>query len=314
MTAGVGAWFATALIAAAQFAAVHYAAPALAQAPQPVPRLEARVTDLTATLDSGQRARLEEQLAAIEQRKGAQVAVLVVPSTQPEAIEEYSMRVVEAWKLGRAQADGRRVDDGVLVLVAKDDRRIRIEVGYGLEGAIPDALAKRIVAEVIAPRFRQGDFFGGISAAVEDLGRLIEGEPLPHAWQSEGRSDEPAGQSKLAGLLVLLVGSLFAIAILGRLLGSAFGGAGSTVFAVLAGLPIAAAAAIGALVFVLLLVFAQAFMRGLRAGSTGRGSRTVWTSGSGWGSGGFRGGGLGGGGGFGGGGGGFGGGGASGGW
>lgn len=304
MRPGVGALFAAAL----------FAAHALAQPLQPVPRLESRVTDLTETLDAGQRARLEEQLAAIEQRKGAQVALLIVPSTQPEAIEEYSMRVVESWKLGRAEVDGRRVDDGVLVLVAKNDRKIRIEVGYGLEGAVPDALAKRIVAEVIAPRFRQGDFFGGLSAAVEDLGRLIEGEPLPHAWQSEGRTDEGDGQSILAGLLVLAVGSMFAIAILGRLLGSAFGGAGSTVFALLAGVPIAFAALAGVIAFVLLLVFAQVFMRGLRAGPAGRGSRAVWTGGSGWGSGGFRGGGLGGRGGFGGGGGGFGGGGASGGW
>ena len=134
----------------------------VAQDLQPVPPLTARVTDLTGTLTDEQRAALEAKLAAFEREKGAQVAVLVVPTTRPEDIAQYSIRVVDAWKLGRA-----RPDDGVLLLVAKDDRQLRIEVGYGLEGALPDAIASRIIRETITPRFRQGDFYGGIDAGVD---------------------------------------------------------------------------------------------------------------------------------------------------
>ena len=138
-----------------------------------IPPLRARVTDLTATLDDAQRQSLEQALAAFEARKGAQIAVLVVPSTQPETIEQYAVRVEESWKLGR-----KGVDDGVLLVVAKDDRRLRIEVGYGLEGTIPDVVAKRVIEEDIAPRFKQGDFYGGIRAGTERLMRLVDGESL----------------------------------------------------------------------------------------------------------------------------------------
>ncbi len=134
--------------------------PAGAQDQQPVPKFEARVTDRTGTLTAGQQAELEQKLAAFEQRKGAQIALLIVPTTAPEAIEQYSIRVVDAWKPGRA-----RSDDGVLLLVALQDRALRIEVGYGLEGALPDAIASRIINDTIKPLFRQGDVFGGVSAA-----------------------------------------------------------------------------------------------------------------------------------------------------
>ncbi|RPH62562.1 MAG: YgcG family protein, partial [Burkholderiales bacterium] len=127
-----------------------------AQALQPVPPLTGRVVDLTGTLAAPQQQALEAELEALERRKGSQLAILMVATTQPEAIEQFGIRVVEAWKLGRAEVDGKRVDDGALLLVAKDDRKVRIEVGYGLEGAIPDAYARRIIAETIAPRFRQG--------------------------------------------------------------------------------------------------------------------------------------------------------------
>ena len=146
---------------------------AFAQDLQPVPPLKARVTDMTGTLDAQQVQSLEATLAALEQKKGAQVAVLMVQTTQPEAIEQYGIRVVEAWQLGRgkkraAQATGDpnapAVDDGVLLLVAKQDRRVRIEVGYGLEGAIPDGIAKRIIDESISPHFRRQDYYGGIQA------------------------------------------------------------------------------------------------------------------------------------------------------
>jgi uncharacterized protein len=147
---------------------------ARAEAQQPVPPLEARVTDLTGTLAANAQAALEAKLEAFEKRKGAQVAVLVVATTQPETIEQYAIRVASAWKLGR---EG--VDDGALLLVAKDDRALRIEVGYGLEGALTDALSNRIIDQWIVPRFRAGDFAGGIEAGIDALLRTIDGEPLP---------------------------------------------------------------------------------------------------------------------------------------
>ena len=139
-----------------------------------VPPFKARVTDLTGTLSAPQQAKLEQELQAFETRKGSQIAVLMVPSTQPEAIEQYSLRVAEAWKLGR-----KGVDDGALLLVAKDDRTVRIETGYGLEGVMPDVIAKRVIAETITPYFKQADYYGGIEAGVSRMIRLIDGEPLP---------------------------------------------------------------------------------------------------------------------------------------
>lgn len=151
-------------------------------AQQTIPPLNSPVTDLTGTLSAPQRSALEQQLTQLEAEKGSQIAVLLVPTTAPEAIEQYSLRVAEAWQLGR---EG--VDDGALLLIAKDDRKLRIEVGYGLEGVIPDATAKRIISEVISPKFRQGDFAGGIGAGVERLIGLVNGEPLPEpSWQDEG--------------------------------------------------------------------------------------------------------------------------------
>ena len=128
-----------------------------AQAEVAVPPLVHRITDLTATLDAQQTQTLESRLAAFEAKKGAQLAVLIVPTTQPESIEQFGIRVVEAWKLGR-----KWVDDGALLLIAKNDRTLRIEVGYGLEGVLNDATAKRIVDEVIVPHFKRGEFYPGI--------------------------------------------------------------------------------------------------------------------------------------------------------
>jgi uncharacterized protein len=147
---------------------------AVAIADVAVPALTARVTDTTGTLDAQQKQALESELAALETSKGSQLAVLMVPTTQPEEIEQYSIRVVDAWKLGR-----KNVDDGVLLIVAKDDHRVRIEVGRGLEGAIPDAASARIIREYITPKFRVGDFYGGIHDATDALTKLINGEPLP---------------------------------------------------------------------------------------------------------------------------------------
>jgi uncharacterized protein len=141
-----------------------------------VPPMRALVTDLTGTLTADQQAALESRLRQFGERKGSQVAVLIVPTTAPESIEAYSLRVVDQWKVGR-----QRVDDGVLLLVAKDDRTMRIEVGYGLEGALPDATAKRIISEIIAPRFKEGDYVGGIASGTDRIMRVVDGEPLPPA-------------------------------------------------------------------------------------------------------------------------------------
>jgi uncharacterized protein len=149
-----------------------------------VPVLKTRVTDLTGTLSAEQKGSLEQRLAAFEAKKGSQIAVLMLPTTRPEEIEQFSIRVAEAWKIGR-----KGTNDGVILLVAKDDRRLRIEVGYGLEGAIPDATAKRVISETITPRFKAGDFYGGVSAGVDRLIRLVDGEKLPP------RSSAPSGPS-----------------------------------------------------------------------------------------------------------------------
>lgn len=280
---------------------------------QPVPPLQSRVTDLTGTLDAATRARIESRLEAFEQRKGSQVAVLMVGSTAPEPIEDFSIRVAEAWKIGRGRVEGQRVDDGVLLVVAKDDRRLRIEVGYGLEGAIPDARAKQVIENVIAPRFRQGDFAGGVEAGADALMKLIEGEELP----APTRGQAPAGDAGVDWVAVLLFAFFVGLILrqwFGRVLGSSagalFGGAAAWTFG--AGLLVAVGA--GLLMFFVLLTM------GAGAGM-GRVGRHTWRSGPGGFPGGFgggggfpRGGGGFGGGGFRGGGGGFGGGGASGGW
>ena len=151
-----------------------------------IPALDAPVVDTTGTLDAATVQRLDAQARALRQRKGSQLQVLVVPSTQPESIEQYAVRVFEAWKPGR---EG--VDDGVLLLVAKDDRAVRIETGYGLEGAIPDAVANRVIQEYLVPKFRAGDYGGGIEDATAVLVKVIDGEPLP----APVSRNEPAGPS-----------------------------------------------------------------------------------------------------------------------
>jgi uncharacterized protein len=269
--------------------------PAVAAAEVPVPKLNARVTDLTSTLNPSQLQALESRLAAFEQKKGSQIVVLMLPSTKPETIEQYSIRVAEAWKIGRS-----RVDDGVILVIAKDDHKLRIEVGRGLEGAVPDVVAKRVIREVIAPHFLDGDFNGGIAEGTATLMRLIEGEALP------APNREAAGASSgsdLEGLLApLLVASVFLGAILSKLFGRMIGAA------VTAGIVGAAAWAVIGAVLAAVLAAIVAFFVALVLGAGGL-SRAGWGSG-GWGSGGWTGGG----GGFSGGGGDFGGGGASGNW
>jgi uncharacterized protein len=154
----------------------------LAQANVAVPPLVGRVVDQTGTLSASGAEELQQSIRAFEARKGSQIAVLIVPTTDGEPIEQFSLRVAEAWKIGR-----KKIDDGVLLVVAKNDRHLRIEVGYGLEGALTDVTAKRIIDEIIAPRFRNSDFTGGISAGVDRIMRIIEGEklPAPPLWHSE---------------------------------------------------------------------------------------------------------------------------------
>src|SRR5258706_9620894 len=157
-----------------------------ARADVPVPPLKARVTDLTGALSAQQKSELEARIAAYEARRGSQIAVLLLPTTKPEEIEQYSIRVAEAWKIGR-----KGVDDGLILVIAKNDRRLRIEVGYGLEGVIPDAMARRVIDERITPRFRDGDFYGGVRDGVDQLIKLAEGEKLAPPAPAAARRDEP---------------------------------------------------------------------------------------------------------------------------
>ena len=286
-------------------AALCAAGLALAQPLQPVPALQARVTDLTATLSAAQARALEDRLAAFEAAHGSQIVVLLVRSTAPEDIASYAFRVADAWKIGR-----REVGDGVLLLVAKDDRKVRIEVARTLEGAIPDLAAWRIIDGAITPAFRRGDFAGGIDAGVEALFALIRGEHLPAPERATGAGDG-AGIEDLGALLfvgVPMLGALL-VGMLGRKPGAfATGGVtGLIVHLLTASLFLALVGGVLAVVFVLALGIGG----GGRGGPPHRGGGPI-----------IRGGGLGGGGlggGFGGGfrsggGGSFGGGGASGSW
>jgi len=264
----------------------------------PVPPLQARLTDLTNTLTAEQQAALEQTLRAFETKKGTQIAVLIVSTTQPEAIEQYALRVVEVWKLGR-----KKVDDGALLLIAKDDRSLRIEVGYGLEGVLNDATAKRIVSEVITPPLRQGDYFGGVNAGVEQMIRVIDGEPLPEP--KRGAAGLPVGRN-----IGQLVPVLFVVAlVLGGVLRKALGRVpGALVTGGLLGL---AGWFLAGAVFAAVLAGGAAFLITLLGVGLGR-QGGMYAGGLYGGMGGAMGGGRSGGGGFGGGGGGFGGGGASG--
>lgn len=215
----------------------------------PVPPLTARINDQAALLTTEQKASLEQKLQTFEARKGSQLAVLIVLTTAPETIEQYALRVVEQWKLGR-----KKVDDGALLLIAKTDRALRIEVGYGLEGALNDATSKRIISEIITPHFKQGDFYGGIAAGVDKIVRVIDGEPLP-----ESRRTPRAGIADIQQyvpvifILALVVGGVLR-SVLGRFPGALVtGGAVAVAAWLFAGaLSIALGAGILALLFTLL--------------------------------------------------------------
>ncbi len=285
------------LIAASAIFLLALAAPAIADVA--VPPLKARVTDLTGTLSAPQLQTLEGRLRDFERSKGSQVAVLMLPTTQPETIEQYSIRVADSWKIGRA-----KVDDGVILVVAKNDRKLRVEVGRGLEGAIPDAIAKRVVSDVISPHFRNGDFYGGIAAGTDTLMKLIQGEslPPPRAQRASERTGEGYTELFVIFLLVFLFLGGFLARLLGRLLGATAtaGIVGVAAWVVAGTLAVAIFGAVFAFM-VTLIVSASGFSLGRGSGWSSGG----WSGGGGFGSGG---------GGFSGGGGGFSGGGASGSW
>jgi uncharacterized protein len=249
-----------------------------ARADVAVPQLTGRVVDQTGTLSSGDVAALTQTLKDLETRKGSQVAVLIVPTTAPETIEQYSIRVAEAWKIGR-----KKIDDGALLVVAKDDHKLRIEVGYGLEGALTDVTARRIIDEIITPKIKSGDFAGGISAGIDRIVGVINGEPLPapvpesQSFGGEDRYDILFNPLILFG--VFAVGGVLRAA-LGRLLGSiGIGG----VFGLLAWF------AVGSLM-VSLIAALGAFAFAMFAGSAASQARTGGWSGGGFSGGSFSGG------------------------
>jgi len=271
-------------------------ASAQVSAPIPVPPLTGHVTDLTGTLSAEQKATLEQTLTAFEARKGSQLAVLMVATTAPEEVEQYALRVAEQWKLGR-----KKIDDGAILVVAKNDRAMRIEVGYGLEGALSDLSSKRIISQTILPRFKGGDFYGGLSAGIDQVIRVIEGEPLP---APTSRAPQEFGDvQRYAPMLFIVALALGGVlrAVLGKLGGSVVTGGVVAVIAwfVVGAISMAAVAGVVAMLLTL-----------LGGGMLGRGLGGFYGGGGGGGGLGGGGGGVG----FSGGGGGFGGGGASGRW
>jgi uncharacterized protein len=281
----------------------------LAQDVQAIPALTSHVVDNTGLLDAGQQASIEAKLAALEKAKGSQVVVLIVPTTQPEDISSYANRVGNAWKIGR-----KNVGDGVLFVVAVKDHQMRIEVAKTLEGAIPDLAAKRIITNAVTPRFKAGDYAGGISAGVDQLSARIKGEALPEVSDSANSSGNLPGGFDWMDLAIFLffavpIGGAIAKSIFGQKLGSLItgGAVGTIAFMATTSLVLAGIAGVVALLF--------ALFSGLSGGSSGR---SGGLGRGGYGGGGFGGGSYGGGGGGGGfssgGGGDFGGGGASGSW
>ena len=256
-----------------------------------VPALTARVTDLTGTLNAEQKSTLNARLQTLKSQKGSQIAVLLVPTTKPEEIEQYSIRVTDQWKLGR-----KGIDDGVLLLIAKDDRRVRIEVGYGLEGVLPDVIAKRIIAEDISPHFMQGDFYGGIVAGITRIDAVIQGEALPAPAEPSRDNGSSLENNFIFLIFVALISGAILRSIFGTLPGALINGGLVGFLTMLLG---------GGMIFAIIFGLVAFFFALIKGG------------GSHWGGGGFGGGGGGfssSGGGFSGGGGGFGGGGASGDW
>jgi uncharacterized protein len=280
-----------------------------------VPPLQGRINDYAGLLPADRARALEDRLARFEAETGHQIAVLTIPSLKGDSLEDFSIRVAEAWKIGK-----KGFDNGAILLIARDDRKLRIEVGYGLEGVMPDAIASRIIREVITPRFRSGDYADGIEAGIDAILKVTKGETLPERARPAAGPAASQGASIMTILMITAMLALFIGMTRRRLLGGAFGGAASGLTATLLGS--------GGFGLVLLLAVGIGALVGAIASTMGTGSSgNQWTGGpkyrrggwgggfpGGYGGGGFGGGGSGEGGGFSGGGGGFGGGGASGDW
>lgn len=201
-------------------------APYAAIAQVAVPPLSGHVTDQTGTLTPAQQSALEQTLSAFEARKGSQLAVLIVPTTAPEAIEQFALRVAEQWKLGR-----KKMDDGAILVVAKNDRSMRIEVGYGLEGALTDIASKRIISETITPRFKQEDYFGGVEAGVNQIIRVVDGEPLPEPVNRPTAGIQDIRQfAPFLFIVALAVGGVLR-SVFGKVAGSVLTGVGVSLLA-----------------------------------------------------------------------------------
>jgi uncharacterized protein len=259
-----------------------------------VPPLSGRVVDQTGTLSAGDIDSLSQTLKDLETRKGSQIAVLIVPTTDGEAIEQFSLRVAEAWKIGR-----KKVDDGALLVIAKNDRRLRIEVGYGLEGALTDATTKRIIDEEITPKFKAGDFGGGVAAGVDKIVRVVDGEKLPEPepphWQDSHSFDPEDLFNPFLIIPAIFFGGLLR-SLLGRLLGSVAAGALTALIAWFLVGSVTASLIVGAIASVIVLIsngFTSAGPPGRRGspGGWSGGSGGSWSSGGSSSSGGFSGGG-----------------------
>jgi uncharacterized protein len=270
-----------------------------------VPKLTARVIDQTGSLTAAERDALEAKLRAFEEKRGSQVAVLLVPSIGTETIEEFAGRVTDAWQLGR-----KGVDDGVLLVVAKQERKIRIHTGRGVQGTLTDALSRRIVSDIVAPRFRNGDFAGGVDAGVDAITKAIEGEelPLPKAKPQGAKVDTVSSYSDFLWMAFFLVP--IAGMVLRGMFGRFFGASATSGLTGIAGWLVFGSLAFGIVAALLAFLFTLFVGSGMPRGAVRGGG---W-GGGGFGGGGFGGGGFGGGGGFSGGGGSFDGGGASGNW
>jgi uncharacterized protein len=268
------------MIARALLVAFLLGWPFAAAADVAVPPLSGRVVDQTGTLSAGDAAALTQRLKDLETRKGSQVAVLIVPTTEPETIEQFSIRVAEAWKIGR-----RKIDDGALLVVAKNDHKLRIEVGYGLEGALPDVTARRIIDEIIVPRFKTGDFTGGISAGVDRIIRIIDGEPLPAPKPEVSHSVDSDTFFNLVfspfGFFAYVIIAGIFRGILGRLLGSGVTAAvvGGVTWFLLGS--IAAAGILGVIAF-FLTIFGDSILAAGQQAGRGRGGWSSGSSGSSW--------------------------------
>ncbi len=259
----------------------------IAQPQKSIPAFDSPVVDTTGTLDAATKQQLEQQSLALQQRKGSQLQVLVVPSTAPETIEQYAVRAFESFKLGR-----KGVDDGLLLIVAKDDRKVRIEVGYGLEGAIPDITAGRVIQEYMVPKFRQGDYAGGIVDATGQLVKLVDGEPLPEPVASHPTGPENGGNFG-AALAAAFVVAMFVRGFFGKRTSAGVRGlftataAGGAAWFVSALLPAALFGGFLGLVIGLMAASAGRYARhggwgGWSGGSSGGGGWGGGSSGGGW--------------------------------